>query len=223
MVLALIAVQASFFRACPVTEHPVTDSSPSLCVSGFEFRFKDDKCRGQFIEAPAAHIVRGLSGRGPNGASYFEKRGAVLGVSFFDPVARKSMILSRDGHIRQADIEAVENWQVVDGFAYPLAKRSVRLFRQNLKGYLEEPKRFSLWCPVMRKEIASIERAVGYVDRDGTRFFLCCESCMGSAPADRDGQGWGEARAKAKPWLSLRSEPTGQSSRRYRRSNSFER
>lgn len=205
MLLAMLLAQAAFQRACPIHESPVTDESPSLCVSGVEFRFRDEAARQSFAKEPAAAMARVIGSRGLNGASYFVKRGAACGVSFFDPVARKSMILSRDGHIREADIRAVEQWQVVDGIAYPLGQRSSRQFRQNLKAYLAEPKKYSLWCPVMRKEMPTIEKAVGYLDRDGVRYFLCCESCMGSAGRS-SGPGWDEALAKSKDWGKLKTD-----------------
>jgi hypothetical protein len=201
VLLTLLQVAFAFHRTCPVTESPVNDESPSVVISGVEFRFKSADLVASFAKSPAEVLGRQMGG-GNNGP-YSKSLGQAFGVSFFDPVARKSMILSRDGHIREADIKAVSNWEWVDGIIYPLSQRSARLFRQDPRSYLVEPKKYTLWCPVMRKEMPSIEKAIGYLDRDEVRYFLCCESCMGSAGRS-SGPGWAEALEKAVDWVKLR-------------------
>ncbi len=34
-----------------------------------------------------------------------------------------------------------------------------------------------LWCPVMDSEVESAEKAVGYQDVDGVRYYFCCAGC----------------------------------------------
>ncbi len=34
-----------------------------------------------------------------------------------------------------------------------------------------------LWCPVMDQEVESAEKAVGYQDVDGVRYYFCCAGC----------------------------------------------
>lgn len=34
-----------------------------------------------------------------------------------------------------------------------------------------------LWCPVMDQEVESVEKAVGYQDVDGVRYYFCCAGC----------------------------------------------
>ncbi len=34
-----------------------------------------------------------------------------------------------------------------------------------------------LWCPVMDTEVESVEKAVGYQDVDGVRYYFCCAGC----------------------------------------------
>ena len=203
VLLTLIQVAFTYqARVCAYSQAHVTDESPSLVISGVEFRFKNDTCKDAFLKGtPGEMIGRNLDG-GLNGP-YAKSSGKAFGVSFFDPVARKSMILSRDGHIREADLKVVANWDWVDGIIYPLSQRSARLFRQDPKSYLVEPKKYTLWCPVMRQGIPSIEKAIGYIDRDGVRYYLCCESCMGSARGS-SGPGWEEALGKAMDWVKLR-------------------
>lgn len=38
-----------------------------------------------------------------------------------------------------------------------------------------------LFCPIMKSEIASKEKAVGYVDHKGTRYYMCCKPCLDQA------------------------------------------
>lgn len=41
-----------------------------------------------------------------------------------------------------------------------------------------------LFCPIMKSEIASKEKAVGYVDHKGTRYYMCCQPCLDQAQKD---------------------------------------
>jgi len=41
-----------------------------------------------------------------------------------------------------------------------------------------------LWCPVMDSEVESAEKAVGYQDVDGVRYYFCCEGCPEPFKAD---------------------------------------
>jgi hypothetical protein len=51
-----------------------------------------------------------------------------------------------------------------------------------------EPKAFmkngKIFCPLMKAEIASVEEAEGYVDFEGTRYYVCCGFCLGKAKKD---------------------------------------
>lgn len=194
MLVLILLLVTNPVRNCPISHRPVDDDSPSATVSGIEFRFGSDQAKAQFLKDPASSLA-GV------------RKDEVLGVSFFDPVAGKSMILSRDGHIREADLSAVSNWVVKGGIAYPLADRSRRAFNANPSLYTIEPERYSLWCPIMRKPIASIEKATGYVDLSGTRYFVCCESCLGSVRGKLTGPGWEEAAEDSKPWVRLSPSP----------------
>ena len=194
MLALLLLMVTGPVRTCPITHQAVNDESPSACVSGVEFRFVTEQAKAQFLKDPAGSLAG------------FDTE-AVVGVSFFDPVTGKSMILSRDGHIREADLTAVTNWVVRNGIAYPLAVRSKRAFNGNPSLYTIEPQRFSVWCSIMRKPIASIEKATGYVDVTGTRYFVCCESCLAHVRGDRAGAGWEEAAAESKPWIRLTKSP----------------
>jgi len=41
-----------------------------------------------------------------------------------------------------------------------------------------------VFCPIMKAEIEDPSKAVGYVDHEGTRYYMCCESCLERAKAD---------------------------------------
>lgn len=50
-----------------------------------------------------------------------------------------------------------------------------------MEGAAAEPVAFKkdgkLWCPVMDTEVESVEKAVGYQDVDGVRYYFCCAGC----------------------------------------------
>lgn len=189
MLFALIHAPA---LVCPITGATVDDDSPFVCISGIQFRFKDVASRSAFLKAPREALAKAAA------------KGRIVGVSFFDPVARKSMILSRDGQIREPDISAVKTWSPFGGVLYPLASpRSENAFLRGASRFLQEPAKYSLWCPIMRKSTVSIERSVGYVDQGDTRFYICCESCMAQVSRQKSGPGWDEASAKSMTWSKL--------------------
>lgn len=41
-----------------------------------------------------------------------------------------------------------------------------------------------LFCPVMKKKIASVDAAQGYQDHEGVRYYFCCGMCPGPFKAD---------------------------------------
>lgn len=55
-------------------------------------------------------------------------------------------------------------------------------------GATQQPTAFrhngDLYCPIMKQKIRSEADAVGYVDYEGTRYYMCCESCLTMAKND---------------------------------------
>lgn len=41
-----------------------------------------------------------------------------------------------------------------------------------------------LFCPIMKQKIRSEADAVGHVDHEGIRYYMCCESCLNMAKND---------------------------------------
>lgn len=39
-------------------------------------------------------------------------------------------------------------------------------------------------CPVMKVVIDDPAKAVGYIDHEGTRYYMCCDSCLEKGKAD---------------------------------------
>lgn len=190
--LALILLGAlSPTPVCPITGSPVTDESPAVALSGVQFRFKDAASKDAFVASPGVALEKA------------REKGWTVGLSFFDPVARKSMILSRDGKIRRADVQAVNTWHAYKGILYPLGNRSTAAFNQDPAKFVVEPKTYTLFCPFLRIDVPSIERAPGYVDVAGLRYYLCCDRCIGMARGQLSGAGFDEAKSKSKDWIPL--------------------
>jgi YHS domain-containing protein len=177
---------------CPVTGAAVMDESPSTAISGIQFRFSDEKSRSAFLSDPQTKLEEA------------RKKGWTVGMSFFDPTTRKTAILSRDGKIRAADLSSIEAFSTYKGIVFPFARaRGKSSFDQEPGRFVKEPAKFTLWCPIMLKASASIERAIAYQDIEGVRYYLCCESCVGSARGRGGGPGYVEALAKASDWIVL--------------------
>lgn len=41
-----------------------------------------------------------------------------------------------------------------------------------------------LFCPIMKHSIPSADKAEGFVDHEGVRYYVCCGMCLGKAKAD---------------------------------------
>ena len=56
------------------------------------------------------------------------------------------------------------------------------------EGATQQPTAFrhngDLYCPIMKSKIRSEADAVGYVDYEGIRYYMCCESCLTMAKND---------------------------------------
>ncbi len=192
----LAAVIALAFQTpvivCPVTGAPVNDESASVAISGVFFRFTDESSRQVFLKNPKASLLEA------------RKKGWTVGVSFFDPTLQKSVILSRDGKIRAADMSSIEAFSTFQGIVFPFAKpRGKASFDQNPESFVKEPVKFTLWCPIMRQESKSIEKAIGYRDISDVRYYLCCDSCVGSNRGRTTGPGYTQALGKAVAWTAI--------------------
>ncbi|MEQ1823638.1 MAG: hypothetical protein ABL949_14105 [Fimbriimonadaceae bacterium] len=190
-ILALAITQAPTC-VCPVTGQAVNDESPSFAVSGVQFRFADESSKNLFAKSPLETL------------EVARKKGWTVGISFFDPVTHKSPILSRDGKIRAADLNMIKAFSTYNGVIFPFERpRSKNQFERDPASWLAEPKQYTLACPYMGNKSPSVERAVGYQDVEGVRYFLCCDTCVSFARGQGKNADYSESKKSGSDWVSL--------------------
>lgn len=158
MVYALLLGSASLSGLlCPITGSPVAPDSKMVDANGIRFRFCSPECSTKFKLDPIGNL-RAASAKG-----------WTVGVGVFDPVTGRKLTpqSARGG---SSDFGGVR-------FAFQSAANKA-MFDSDPKRYGVVPERWSPTCPVMGLELAHTYGAPGYIDRDGVRYFACCDQCM---------------------------------------------
>lgn len=144
--------------ACPVMGSPISGKgSGAFDYSGARYTMCCGGCDGAFKADPQKYLKQS-----------FEKK-LVTGAFLYDPttgikIAQKDAKGSSDfGGLRYYFVSA-ENKKAFD--AAP-------------KKFAAQPKKEVLWCPVMNHAIDSYKDAGAYMDSGDTRFYLCCDGCLG--------------------------------------------
>lgn len=119
-------------------------------------------CAPQFVRNPDVMIAED------------QKLGKLFGESLFDMVSGAR--ISESGAKAHIDYK---------GIRYLFAtKENEKTFKADPAKYTQSPKKELLHCPVFNENIANIVSAGGFVDYKGTRYYVCCGSCLAEMHKD---------------------------------------
>jgi len=158
--LALVSVSApaNDLPICPIMGHEV----PSLKAdysdyNGVRYLYCCEGCKDPFEKTPDK-IVANLP------------KGKTAGIFLFDPVSGNRLKLEK----------AIKEYSDYNGVRFMFASAANKAaFDQDPKKYGQMPKMEALYCPVGKEAVPSYGAASGYVDHEGTRYYLCCAGCEG--------------------------------------------
>ncbi|MCL4284451.1 MAG: hypothetical protein KJZ62_05060 [Fimbriimonadaceae bacterium] len=147
---------------CPIMGSPISADSAATDYNGVRYRYCCPGCKGTFEGDPAKALAKESN------------KGKVLGVSLFDPVARKPIVEKNS----KASMD-------FGGVRYLfLSGENLTKFKASPKTYATQPKKEVLFCPVQKEVVKDYASAGGYVDFEGVRYYVCCAGCLGPLSAD---------------------------------------
>ncbi len=142
--------------SCPINLEPVTKGTPVTDYNGVRFTYCCGGCDAEFIKAPQAALEKAA------------KAGKTVGVFLFDPVSQKP-IDSEKAAGGSSDYKGVR-------FFFSSTEDKTTFDKSPAKfGVL--PKKEALFCPINKAPVASYDKASGYGDYEGTRYYFCCAGC----------------------------------------------
>ncbi len=100
--------------------------------------------------------------------------GKSSGVSLFDPITG-SKIAAKDSKFSE-DYKGIRY--------YFTSEEEKKTFDASPKKYTTVPAKEALYCPVYKVELKAYDKAEGYVDFKGVRYYVCCGHCMGEMKKD---------------------------------------
>lgn len=154
LLLLSLAAQDNALK-CPVMAGEVAKDTNFVEYRGASFGFCCAGCDKNFAKAPDKFLATQA------------KAGNTVGVSMFDVVSR-----------RRIDAAKAPSFSDFGGIRYPFeSKDNAMVFLAAQEKLTVAPKKEALYCPVMKKPIASASKAWGFVDHDGVRWYLCCAGC----------------------------------------------
>jgi YHS domain-containing protein len=168
MLIEIAAAFTLFAQAasvtCPVTGSAVSADSPNhIDYNGVRSTTCCGSCPAAFKSAPAKALAsKNLEGK-------------LVGISLFDPVSG-ARISEKDAKGGFSDYKGTRFY-----FASADEKTS---FDASPKKFGTAPTKEALFCPVFSAPIKDYASAGGYVDVAGTRYYVCCGSCLAKMKAD---------------------------------------
>lgn len=148
---------------CPVMGGETTEKSPFTDLGGVRYRYCCPMCKATFEKDPAKAIAAA------------QKRGKAFGSSLFDPV-------SGDRLDHAKSIHAYSEYKGVRFLFHSDADKTA--FDKAPAPYADVPSKEALYCPVSKEKVASYEKASGYADYQGVRYYFCCDGCDKPFKAD---------------------------------------
>lgn len=156
--IALFAISLPMQDAslvCPIMGQAVNAKSPSVMMNGIKFSFCCPGCDSKFKKDPKGSLAAA------------EKKGWLAGESLFDPMTGSR--ITADKAKSKADFRGIRYY-----FASP---QGASAFTAEPAKFAAVPAREALFCPVMKKAVAGYDKASGYADHDGVRYYFCCAGC----------------------------------------------
>lgn len=141
---------------CPIMGHAVNDLKGDYSdFNGVRYFYCCAGCKEPFEKTPAK-VVTGLA------------KGPAAGIFLFDPVTGNRLKMEK----------AIKEYSDYNGVRFMFASAANKAaFDKEPKKYGVLPGKEALYCPVSKEVIASYGAASGYVDHEGTRYYMCCAGC----------------------------------------------
>jgi YHS domain-containing protein len=165
LILASTLAFADAPLSCAAMGTPVSDTKTAVDYAGVRLVVCCGGCLGPAKKEPAKLLKKAADG------------GKVVGIGLFDPVEGKKVNAKKAAGTR--DFAGVRY--------YFLTTENMAAFDKEPKKFTVLPAKESLYCAVMEQQIESVDKATGYVDYSGTRYYVCCGGCLGamkSKPAE---------------------------------------
>lgn len=141
---------------CPVMGGPVAKGQAVTEYNGVRFTYCCAGCDTEFAKDPSAAIEKSA------------KAGKTVGVSMFDPISMKKIDIDK----------AKGGFSDYKGIRFYFDNADEKAaFDKEPKKYGMMPKKEALYCPVMNSPVKSYDKASGYADYDGVRYYFCCAGC----------------------------------------------
>lgn len=141
---------------CPVSHEASPADGKKVDYNGVRYTMCCGDCDKMFTKEPA----KALSDKG--------LEGKLVGVALFDPVS--------GARIEQKAAKASSDYKGIRYFFLTSDEKTT--FDGAPDTYATAPKKEALWCAVMGHAVDDYATAGGYVDLDGTRYYVCCTDCL---------------------------------------------
>jgi YHS domain-containing protein len=141
---------------CPVMAEPSSNPTGTFHYNGAIFQTCCGGCDEAFKLAPARFLASD------------KLKGKTVGIFLYDPITT----LRIDG--KKAKARSEHNGIVF----YFASEENKRRFDAEPKRYGTLPKKEALYCTVMNHPIKHFASTGGYVDHEGTRYYVCCPACL---------------------------------------------
>lgn len=160
--MALLSPQANLpALTCPIGGHDI-NYEINIEYSGLRVGFCCNDCVATFRKDPKPVMEKALKGK------------ALFAYSLFDPVSGR--------RVRADRARFSSDYQNVRYFFASSANKAS--FDAEPKKFSAMPGKEALTCPVMKVAVAVPSEAEGYVDFEGTRYYICCGGCFNPFKSD---------------------------------------
>lgn len=156
--LATLVIGQAAPMSCAVMGSPISGKgSGAFDYNGARYTMCCGGCDGAFKADPQKYVKQSA-----------EKK-LVVGAFLYDPTTGVKIVAK--------DAKATSDF---GGLRYYFASaENKKAFDAAPKKFATQPKKEALWCPVMNHAIESYKDAGAYVDSGDTRYYLCCDGCLG--------------------------------------------
>jgi len=157
----LVIAQAAGL-SCATTGEAIGKTKLALDYGSARYAFCCAGCPEAFKKNPAA----ALKGEA--------LKGKTVGEFLFDPTSG----LRIDAKKSKASSD-------YNGLRYYFASTEGKAkFDADPKAFTKPVTKEALFCPAMKHSLPSVDKSGGYVDHEGTRFYVCCPNCMAETQKD---------------------------------------
>ena len=148
---------------CPIMGSAAAAAGSATDYNGVRFRYCCGGCQATFEKNPEQAL------KSP------KIKDLTTGVSLFDPVAQHS-VTAKTAKGGFSDFNGVRYY-----FLRPDNKAT---FDDDPKKYGTPPAKEAMFCPVQKIELKNYFGCNGYVDYEGVRYYVCCDTCLGALKAN---------------------------------------